>query len=324
MKNLTKLTLTAVLLAASFSQAFGATMIKVDGSSTVYPITEAVSEEYQKLTKGKVRVVVGISGTGGGFKKFVRNQIDIADASRPIKSSEQKEARLNGVDFIELPVAYDGLAVVVNKSNTFVDKLTPAELKKMWEPAAQGNIKKWSQIREGWPEENIKLYGPGTDSGTFDYFTEAIVGASGKSRGDFTASEDDNVLVQGVSGDKYSIGYFGVAYYEENKDKLKIVPIDNGKGPVTPTYEDVEKGLYQPLSRPIFIYVSRSASDREEVKSFVEFYLEQAPELVKQVGYIALPKSVYELAKKKFAEKKTGTVFKGATIGVSAEELLKK
>lgn len=323
MKKLTKVLATAALLVFA-AAVYAAEMIKIDGSSTVYPITEAVAEEFQKSSKGKIRVIVGISGTGGGFKKFVRKQIDIADASRPIKSSEQKEARLNGVDYIELPVAYDGLAVVVNKSNTFVDKLTVAELKKMWEPAAQGNVKYWSQIREGWPEEQIKLYGPGTDSGTFDYFTEAIVGTSGKSRGDYTASEDDNVLVQGVSGDKYALGFFGVAYYEENKDKLKVVPIDNGKGAVSPTYENVEKGLYQPLSRPIFIYVSSAAAGKDSVKQFVEFYLDNAPSLVKQVGYIALPQNVYDLAKKKFADKKTGTAFKGATIGVSAEELLKK
>lgn len=323
MKNLVKILVICALM-LSTAAVYAATMIKIDGSSTVYPITEAMAEEYQNATKGKVRIIVGISGTGGGFKKFVRKQIDIADASRPIKSSEQKEARLNGVDYIELPVAYDGMAVVVNKSNTFVDKLTVAELKKIWEPAAQGNIKLWSQVRDGWPELPIKLYGPGTDSGTFDYFTEAVVGASGKSRGDYTASEDDNVLVQGVSGDKGALGYFGVAYYEENKDKLKVVPIENGKGAVYPTYENVENGVYQPLSRPIFIYVNKDAAGREEVKGFVEFYLEKAPEYVKQVGYISLPASVYELAKKKFADKKTGTVFKGATIGVSAEELMKK
>lgn len=323
MKNLVKLTAAAALV-LSTTAVFAATMIKIDGSSTVYPITEAMAEEYQKAVKGKVRIIVGISGTGGGFKKFVRKQIDISDASRPIKSSEQKEARLNGVDYIELPVAYDGMAVVVNKANTFVDKLTVAELKKIWEPSAQGNIKYWSQVREGWPELPIKLYGPGTDSGTFDYFTEAVVGATGKSRGDYTASEDDNVLVQGVSGDKGGLGYFGVAYYEENKDKLKIVPVDNGKGAVLPTYENIEQGIYQPLSRPIFIYVNKDAAGREEVKGFVEFYLANAAEYVKQVGYISLPAPVYELAKKKFAEKKTGTVFKGATIGVSAEELMKK
>ncbi|MCX8094311.1 MAG: PstS family phosphate ABC transporter substrate-binding protein [Candidatus Goldbacteria bacterium] len=302
---------------------FADSMIKIDGSSTVYPITEAVAEEFQKVYKD-IKVVVGISGTGGGMKKFTANQIDICNASRPIKSSEQKQARMNGIDYIELPVAYDGLTVVINKKNDFIDYLTVAELKKLWEPAAQNTITKWSQIRAGFPSEKIKLYGPGTDSGTFEYFTEAICGASGKSRGDYTPSEDDNVLVQGVAGDKYALGYFGLAYYEENMDKLKAVKIDNGKGPIAPTYETVQNGTYQPLSRPLFIYVNRSAADRDDVQKFVEFYLKNAKNIVKEVGYIALPDKVYELAMKKFQDKKTGSVFKGVKIGVSAEELLSK
>jgi len=319
-----KMLVLSVAMLLSFSVAnFAGTLIKIDGSSTVYPITEAIAEEFQKVNKD-IKVIVGISGTGGGMKKFTTNQIDICDASRPIKTSEQKKARLNGIDYIELPVAYDGLTVVINKDNKFIDKMTVDELKKLWEPAAQNNITKWNQVRDNWPAEKIKLYGPGTDSGTFDYFTEAICGASGKSRGDYTPSEDDNVLVQGVAGDKFALGYFGLAYYEENKDKLRAVPIDGGNGPVEPSYETVQNGTYQPLSRPIFIYVSLKSAGKEEVQKFVEFYLDNVDKIAKQVGYIALPENAYKLVKKKFAERKTGTTFKGAKIGVSVEELLSK
>lgn len=318
------LSITMMLLALlTNSQLYADKIIKIDGSSTVYPITEAIAEEFQKIYKN-IKVIVGISGTGGGMKKFTTKQIDIVNASRPIKSSEQKAARLNGVDYIELPVAYDGLTVVVNKNNKFIDYLTVEELKKLWEPSAQNVITKWSQIRDGFPQEKIKLYGPGTDSGTFDYFTEAICGTSGKSRGDYTPSEDDNVLVQGIAGDKFAIGYFGMAYYEENMDKLKAVAINAGKGPILPSYETVQNGTYQPLSRPIFIYVNRSSADEEAVQKFVEFYLDTVPKIAKQVGYIALPEKVYNLVKKRFKEKKTGTVFKGAKIGISVEELLRK
>jgi phosphate transport system substrate-binding protein len=319
-----KMLVLSVAMLLSFSVAnFAGTLIKIDGSSTVYPITEAIAEEFQKVNKD-IKVTVGISGTGGGMKKFTTNQTDISDASRPIKTSEQKQARLNGIDYIELPIAYDGLTVVVNKNNKFVDKMTVAELKKLWEPAAQNVVTKWSQVRDGWPSEKIKLYGPGTDSGTFDYFTEAICGASGKSRGDYTPSEDDNVLVQGVAGDKFALGYFGLAYYVENMDKLRAVPIDGGNGPVEPTYETVQTGKYQPLSRPLFIYVNSKSAGKEEVQKFVEFYLDNVGKIAKQVGYIALPENAYKLVKKKFAERKTGTTFKGAKVGVSVEELLSK
>ncbi len=323
MSKILKLFLMISVALNFFVNSFAGSVIKIDGSSTVYPITEAIAEEFQAMYKD-IKVVVGISGTGGGFKKFVTNQTDISDASRPIKSSEQKKARMNGIDFIELPVAYDGLTVVVNKNNKFIDHLTVAELKKLWEPAAQGNITKWNQVREGFPAEKIVLYGPGTDSGTFDYFTEAICGGSGKSRGDYTPSEDDNVLVQGVAGDKNALGYFGLAYYEENKDKLNAVKIDGGNGPVEPTYDNVQDGSYQPLSRPIFIYVNRNAADKDYINKFVEFYLKKAKDVAKEVGYIALPDKAYEFALKKFRERKTGTVFKGAKIGVSVEELLSK
>lgn len=264
--------------------------IKIDGSSTVYPITEAVAEEFRAI-QPDVRVTVGVSGTGGGFKKFSRGDIDISDASRPIKQKEITACEENNIKYIELSVAYDGLAVLINPQNDWVDHFTVEELKRLWEPDAQGTITKWSQIREGWPEEEIHLFGPGTASGTYDYFSEAICGKKVGTRGDFTASEDDNVLVQGIAGDKYSLGFFGLAYYEENKDKLTLVGVDNGNGAITPTLESVSNGTYAPLSRPIFIYVSDTAAAREEARQFVNFYLEKTAELATEVGYIPLPKS---------------------------------
>src|SRR5688500_10857400 len=236
----------------------GQQVIQVDGSSTVYPITEAVAEEFQKANPG-TKVTVGISGTGGGFQKFCRGEIDISDASRPIKATEVEACEKSGVQFVEVPVAYDGLAVVVNPKNNWAASMTVAELKKLWEPAAQGKVAKWNQIREGWPNREIHLFGAGVDSGTFDYFTEAVVGKEGQSRGDYTSSEDDNVIVQGVSGDLNALGYFGYAYYEQNKDKLKLVLIDdgdaaNGAGPIAPSPDTVAGGTYRPLSRPVFIY----------------------------------------------------------------------
>ncbi len=301
-------------------------LVQIDGSSTVYPITEAIAEEFQKVYKD-IKVTVGISGTGGGFKRFVRGETDINNASRPIKASEIEACQANGIEFIELPVAFDALAVVVNKENDRVDYLTVAELKKIWEPEAQGKSLKWSDIRPGWPDKPITLFGPGVDSGTFDYFTEAIVGESGKSRGDYVASEDDNVLVQGVSQDKYALGYFGLAYYLENQDLLKAVPIKVGdKEPVPPTPENVENGTYQPLSRPLFIYVSLKSAERDEVVKFVEFYLQNAADLVQEVGYVPLPKRAYELALERFNKRITGSIFggHGATVGVSIEEILEK
>lgn len=273
--------------------------IKIDGSSTVYPITEAVAEEFRTVQKN-VKVTVGVSGTGGGFKKFARNETDINDASRPIKDKEIKLCEDNNINYLELTVAYDGLAVLVNPENDWVDHFTVEELKKIWEPAAQKKITKWSQVRAGWPDEEIHLYGPGVASGTYDYFTEAIVGESGSSRGDFTASEDDNVLVQGISTDKFSLGFFGLAYYEENKDKLKVVAVDNGSGPVLPSLETVSSNKYAPLSRPIFIYVNDAAAQRPEVKEFVNFYIDKASELTKDVGYIPLPDELYKAEKEEF------------------------
>ncbi len=327
-----KIVLIMTMLAVSVAvSAHAAQLIKVDGSSTVYPITEAVAEEFQKVDRGKTRITVGISGTGGGFKKFCSGETDISDASRPIKPTEVELCKKNGIEYIELPVAYDGLAVMVNPKNTWVNSITVKELKKIWEPAAQGKLTKWSQVRPGWPDKEIHLFGPGVDSGTFDYFTEAIVGKGGSSRGDYTASEDDNVLVQGVATDSLALGFFGVAYYDHNKERLKLVPVDdendnNGKGPVFPEYDNVVKGTYQPLARPIFIYVNRKSADKPEVRKFVEYYMETGAGLSKEVGYIALPDRAYELALRRFGKRVIGSVFggHGAQVGVKIEELLQK
>lgn len=316
-----------VAMAVSVTAMAAEKIIKIDGSSTVYPVTEAVGEEFQKFKKGAVKVTIGISGTGGGFKKFCRGETDISDASRPILKAEMELCEKNGIEYIELPVAYDGMAVMVNPKNNWVDKMTVEELKKIWEPAAQGKITRWNQIRPEWPNAPLKLFGAGVDSGTYDYFTEAIVGKAKSSRGDFTSSEDDNVLVQGIAGDKYSLGFFGVAYYEENRDKLKLVPIVNPKTgkAVIPTTETVMDGSYQPLSRPIFIYVNFKSIERPEVKEFVEFYLKNAPRLVKEVKYIPLPQKAYELAMERFSKRKKGTMFGGhQEVGLKIEDLLKR
>ncbi len=300
-------------------------IVKIDGSSTVYPVTEAVAEEFQKAKKGAIKVTVGISGTGGGFKKFCRGETDISNASRPILDQERKLCKENGIEYIELPVAYDGMAIMVNPANTWVKSVTVADLKKMYEPAAQGKITRWNQVRPEWPDAPLRLYGAGVDSGTFDYFTEAIVGKAKSSRGDFTSSEDDNVLVQGIATDKYALGFFGVAYYEENKDKLKLVPVVNphtGK-PVLPSEQTVKDGSYQPLSRPIFIYINYKSIDKPEVKEFVEFYMKNGAKLSKQVGYIPLPGDIYKKSLERFNKKEKGTVFHGAEVGIKVEDLFK-
>jgi phosphate transport system substrate-binding protein len=265
--------------------------IEIDGSSTVFPITAAVAEEFQNLNPD-VRVNVGISGTGGGFKRFTVGEIEISDASRPIKSSEADAAQQNGIEYIEFRIALDGLSVVVNKQNTWVDYMTVQELNMTWRP--NSTVTKWNDIRPSWPDQPIHLYGPGTDSGTFDYFTEVIVGTVDASRPDYTASEDDNILVQGIAGDTYALGYFGYAYYAENTDKLKIVPIDSGSGPVTPSDQTINSGQYTPLSRPLFIYVNKESLERPEVKAFVKFYMENSEQLSSEVGYTSLPASVYQ------------------------------
>jgi phosphate transport system substrate-binding protein len=299
-------------------------IIKIDGSSTVFPITEAVAEEFQ--IEKKIKVTVGISGTGGGFKKFCRGEIDVQNASRPILKKEMEACKEAGVQYIELPVAYDALTVVVNKKNDFVKSLTVEELKKIWEPAAQGKIKSWKQVNATFPDTPLKLFGAGSDSGTFDYFTEAIVGKAKSSRGDYTASEDDNVVVQGVASDKGSLGYFGFAYYEENQDKLKAIPIVATKGTaaVLPSFDNVKNGTYQPLSRPIFIYVNAtSAAFKPEVKAFIDFYLNNAPALVKEVKYIPLPANEYAAVTKHWKALKPGTGFDGTPeVGIKIEELL--
>ena len=303
-----------------------AQLVKVDGSSTVFPVTEAVAEDFQKAKKGSMKVTVGISGTGGGFKKFCRGETDISNASRPILKPEMEECKKLGIEYYELPVAFDALTVVVHPKNTFIKQLTVAEMKKMWEPAAQGKVMRWNQVNPQWPDQPMKLFGPGADSGTFDYFTEAIVGKSKSSRGDFTASEDDNVLVQGVSRDVNGLGYFGYAYYVENKAKLKAVPIVNEKGkPVEPSMEAVLAGTYTPLARPIFIYVNAKSMAKPEVREFTEYYMKHGAKLAKEVKYVPLPDKAYSTNLEHLAKRKLGTVFGGiAEVGVTIEELLRR
>ncbi len=293
------LALTAALLAACGGEAGRnppagdglSGQVAIDGSSTVFPVSEAVAEEFQ-IANPNVRVTVGISGTGGGFKRFCVGETDVSDASRPIKDSEREKCRANGVDFTELRVAWDGLSVMVNPENDFARCLTVDELRRIWEPGS--TVHTWRDVRSEWPAETIRLYGPGTDSGTFDYFTEAIVGEDGASRPDYQASEDDNVLVQGVAGDRYALGYFGYAYYVENTERLKLIAVDGGGGCVKPSETTIADGSYRPLSRPLFIYVNHGALARPEVEAFVEFYLTHAPELVPPTGYLPVDESVYQ------------------------------
>jgi len=326
----------AALLAASAvacgggapNQQSGNAVITVDGSSTVFPITEAVAEEFHK-SNPSVHVTVGVSGTGGGFQKFCRGETDISNASRPIKPSEIDACQRAGIEFIELPVAYDGLAVVVNPRNTWAASMTTAELRQLWAPEAQGKITRWSHVRASWPDREIHLFGPGVDSGTYDYFTEAIVGTEGASRGDFTSSEDDNVLVQGIASDELALGFMGLAYVEQNQGRLKIVAVDDGKkengdGPIAASVEAVRNGTYQPLSRPLFIYVSRKSAERPEVQTFVTSYFTRGKDLVTEVGYVPLTDPIYQLAQQHFAERKSGTAFGagGSQVGLTLEELL--
>ncbi len=302
--------------------------VSIDGSSTTYPLTEAVAEEFMTENRG-ARVTVGVSGTGGGFSKFLRGETDINDASRPISEGEQEKAEENDIEYIELPVAYDGLAVTVHPDNDWVDCLTVEELRRIWEP--NSSIERWSQVREEFPDRPIQLFGPGTASGTYDYFTEAIVGEGGASRSDFTASEDDNVLVQGISGTPNALGFFGLAYYENNAEDLKLIAIDSdeqnqGASCVEPSAETIQDGSYRPLSRPLFIYVNAAAADDPTVEAFVEFYLENANELASDVGYVGLSEDAYELALQRFQNRTTGTLF-GAedmdVVGAQVEEVLR-
>jgi len=301
--------------------------VAIDGSSTVYPVTEAVAEEFQAATSNRVRVTVGVSGTGGGFKKFARGEIDVSAASRPILKSEMAAAAENKIQFVELPVCFDALTVVVNPQNDWVDAITIDDLKKIWEPAAEGKVLKWSDVRPEWPDERMILYGPGADSGTFDYFTEAVVGKAKASRGDFTPSEDDNTLVQGVEGSKYALGYFGYAYYEANQKRLKalkIIPPGKNEG-VAPSPETVLSGAYTPLSRPLFIYVNRQAAERPEVRKFCEFYLRNVPKLAQEVAYIPLPAEAYTQVLARLEKLAVGTAFGGeAQVGVPIQEILSR
>lgn len=302
-------------------------IISIDGSSTVFPINEAVAEEFQKINDAAV--TIGVSGTGGGFKKFCASEISITGASRPIKPTEIKACADRGIEYVELPVAYDGIVIVTHPSNNWVDHVTVSDLKTMWEPKAQANVTRWSQVRKEWPDKEVHLFGPGVDSGTFDYFTKAIVGEEHASRGDFTSSEDDNVLVQGVATDPLALGFFGYAYYGENSDRLKLIAVDdgdeeNGTEPIFASPQTVSNGTYQPLSRPIFIYVRKDAAQRVDVQEFISFYLSNAIDLVTEVGYIALSERAYNLAIQRFNNGVVGSVFagSGSRVGVTAEELL--
>ena len=316
----------AMLVFGAAASSAQAQIVKVDGSSTVYPITEAVAEEFQKAKKGVFKVTVGISGTGGGFRKFCRGETDVSNASRPISKKEMEDCKAAGISYLEMPVAYDALTVVINPKNSFLKSATVAELKKLWEPAAQGKVSRWSQVNPAWPDAPVKLFGAGADSGTFEYFTEAIVGKSKASRGDYTASEDDNVLVQGVSRDVNAIGYFGYAYYAENRDKLKALPIVNEKlgKAVAPSGETVVNGTYQPLSRPIFIYVNVKSAQKPEVREFVQYFNKEADKLVKEVKYVPLPAKAYAYNLDTLSKMRVGTKFGGENkVGLTIEDLMK-
>lgn len=308
----------------------GQEVLKIDGSSTVYPISEALAEEFLSVNPS-AKVTVGVSGTGGGFKKFVRNELDLTGASRPISKSEDSTCKAEGIEYFEIPVAFDGLVVVVNPKNDWVSSITVAELKMIWNPAGQGKITRWNQIRSEWPNEELHLFGAGTESGTFDYFTEAIVGKAKSCRGDYTASEDDNVLVQGIATDRLALGFFGYAYFNQNKDRLKLLAVDdqdetNGKGAITPTVQTILDATYQPLSRPLFLYVNKKSVARPQVKDFVSFLTEQSPKLVPETGYVPFTAETYALIKDRVNSGKTGSVFVGlkSTVGVDINSLLKK
>jgi phosphate transport system substrate-binding protein len=301
-------------------------VVAVDGSSTVFPINEAVAEEFRR--RGGGHVTVGISGTGGGFQKFCKGELALSGASRPIGPTEARLCAASGIDYVELPVAFDGIAVVVHPDNDWVDHLTIEELARIWAPEAQGSLMRWSDVRPQWPDTEMRLFGPGVDSGTYDYFTKAVLGREHMSRGDYTASENDNVLVRGIANQRDGLGFFGLAYFLENKDKLRLVPIDderadNGFGPIAPSLDTVRDGSYQPLSRPMFLYVSKAAASRPEVAAFVEFYLEHGPELIEEVGYITLPRSAYGKVRRRFALRTGGSVFEGdgSMVGVRVDQL---
>jgi len=301
--------------------------IRIDGSSTTYPLTEAVAEEFMRANPD-VRITVGESGTGGGFSKFLRGETDLNDASRPITTGERDQAETAGIEFIEIPVAYDGIAVVAHPEVDWADCLSADELRRIWSPESE--VETWSDVRDGFPETAIKLYGPGTASGTYDYFTEAITGEGGASRPDFTASEDDNVLVQGVAGTKGALGYFGFAYYENNADKLSLIQVDadtlgEGAECIAPSDATIQTGSYRPLSRPLFVYVRKDAAEKEAVQRFIQFYMDNVSELAPQVGYVPLSDAAYSLALERFTSRTTGTLFglEGAGAGADVETVLR-
>jgi phosphate transport system substrate-binding protein len=317
-------TVATVAVATAAWEARSAETVAIDGSSTVFPVTEAVAEEFQKANPG-TRVTVGISGTGGGFKKFCRGETDISDASRPILAEEIELCKEAGVSFIELPIAYDALTVAVSPQNDVLECVKVSDLKTIWSPDAQGKITNWNQVNPEWPDQPLNLYGAGSDSGTFDYFTEAVVGKAKSSRGDYTASEDDNVVVQGISGDPNALGYLPYAYVAENEGAMKVLSVDSGDGNcVAPSEAAVQDGTYQPLSRPLFIYVStKSLEEKPAVRQFVDFYLDEGAALATEVGYTALPEEAYAKAEERVAEGKTGTVFGGVPeVGLKIDELL--
>ena len=300
--------------------------IKIDGSSTVYPITKEIAERFQVGRKEPVAIDVEFSGTGGGFDKFCRGETDISNASRPIQLAEMEACNQAEVRYIELPVAFDALTVVVNPENNWLDSITLKELEKIWSPAAEQEIIRWNQIRSSFPDQPLNLYAPGTDSGTFDYFTEAVIGEAGASRTDYTASEDDDILVKEVSQDPNALGYFGLAYYEQRADEMKAVAIDSGNGAILPSRETVEQAQYQPLARPLFIYINAvSAQKNQAVRQFIDFYLEQAPETVSEVGYVPLPEEAYHIDKVTFHRGEVGTVFEGQSqFNLTIPELLRR
>ncbi|HJQ55572.1 MAG TPA: PstS family phosphate ABC transporter substrate-binding protein [Vineibacter sp.] len=316
----------AALISVAAGGAQAQSTIKIDGSSTVFPITEAVAEEFQKVQKGKVRVTVGISGTGGGFKKFCRGETDLSNASRPILKEEMEACTKAGIEYVEIPVAFDALTVAVNPKNDWIKNVTIAQLKKMWEPAAQGKVVKWKDVDPSWPDVPLKLFGAGADSGTFDYFTEAVNGKSKASRSDFTASEDDNVLVTGIENDRGALGFIPYAYFQPHASKMRALGIDEGKGkgPVLPSEKTVVDGTYSPLSRPLFVYINVKAIDRPEVKAFLDFYL-KSQKLITEVKYVPLPDKAYEIARDRIVSKVKGTAFGGhPEVGLPILDLLKR
>ncbi len=327
--GLKKKTLTigvALILGACGSSQVKQQPIKIDGSSTVYPITQKLVEKFNATDKPNVEVSASFSGTGGGFKKFCAGETDINNASRPILKEEMETCKQNKISYIELPIGFDALSIVVNQANTWATDITVGELAKMWGAEGQGKITKWNQVRSSWPDQPLQLFGPGTDSGTYDYFTEAIVGKKKATRSDYIASEDDDVLAQGVSNDVNALGYFGYAYYVENKDKLKSLAVDSGNGPVLPTKTAVEQAKYQPLARPLFIYVNAvSAQNNPLMNEFIEFYMNNAQAAVNSVGYVAFGEESYMKLYRNYHKTKVGTVFGGeAQLNLTIYEVLTK